>query len=260
MSISAQMPGKQGISGSTLKIIAIITMIIDHIGATLVSGQITKLVTEQNLTYNQFAAEHYHLLIANYILRGIGRIAFPIFCFLLIEGFLHTRNNKIYALRLGLFALISEIPFDLALTGKLVDWSRQNVFFTLFLGLMMVQFMCIIDELYSSKPTIRLLLTIFILLIGAGLALLLHTDYDCFGVFVIVIMYKLRKNKFMEMMSGCICLLVMAINEIPCIIGLIPVKLYNGQRGLNMKYIFYIFYPAHLLILYLICRYMGIYG
>ena len=104
----------KGLSGSTLKIIEMVTMLIDHIGAAVLARMII--------------AGNADLYDAYRTLRMIGRIAFPIFCFLLIEGFQHTKNAKKYAERLFLFAAISEIPFDLAFSAKVLEFQYQNVF------------------------------------------------------------------------------------------------------------------------------------
>ena len=106
------MTKKVGWNSFWLKMIAITTMLIDHVGAVLLP---------------QYP-----------ILRIIGRIAFPIFCFLLVEGFMHTHDVIRYMTRIGLFALISEIPFDLLFYGRILDGTHQNVFFTLFIGLVML--------------------------------------------------------------------------------------------------------------------------
>ena len=95
-----------------LKCIAIITMLIDHIGAVLFPE--------------------------NLVLRYIGRISFPIFCFLLAEGFYHTKNVKKYMMRLAVFAVLSEIPYDLAFRNTYIEFTRQNVFFTLLIGVVMM--------------------------------------------------------------------------------------------------------------------------
>ena len=115
---------RKGLSGSALKIIAIVTMLIDHIAATVII-RILKFGG-----YNDGLYQLYR------VMRNIGRIAFPIFCFLLVEGFMHTRDREKYALRLGCFAAVSEIPFDLAFNGKVLEVGYQNVFFTLLLGLL----------------------------------------------------------------------------------------------------------------------------
>ena len=117
------MPQK-GLSGSTLKLIAIITMLIDHIGAAVIA---------RLLIAGQGSEMLYKIY---YAMRAVGRVAFPIFCFLLVEGFFYTGSRKKYALRLFGFALLSEIPFDLAFSGKILEFGYQNVFFTLLIGLL----------------------------------------------------------------------------------------------------------------------------
>ncbi len=118
----------RGITGNTLKIIAIVTMLIDHIGVAIFENGMLKY-QDNSLAW---------VSIANLVLRTIGRIAFPIFCFLLVEGFFHTRDIKKYGTRLFLFALISEIPFDLAVFDTWFYPGYQNVYFTLFIGLWVI--------------------------------------------------------------------------------------------------------------------------
>ncbi|NLG02851.1 MAG: hypothetical protein GX567_03310, partial [Clostridia bacterium] len=120
----------KGIPGSTLKIIAIITMLIDHIAAVVLADYLS--IDGIRTIYK--------------IMRSIGRLGFPIFCFLLVEGFMHTRDIKRYARNLGLFALISEVPFDLAFKHKLIYLDYQNVFFTLFLSLLAIWIISLIEE------------------------------------------------------------------------------------------------------------------
>ena len=117
-----------GLTGSTLKLFAIITMLIDHTGAAVV-GTIIGLGNLRTTDY-----ELYRTLSTLYrLMRGIGRLAFPVFCFLLVEGFFHTRSVRKYCERLFLFALVSEFPFDFALKPSAVFWNKQNVDFTLLL-------------------------------------------------------------------------------------------------------------------------------
>lgn len=118
---------RKGVSSSTLKITAVTAMVIDHAAAVIL---LRVLLADGYVNMAQEGV----LYVAYQVMRGIGRVGFPVFCFLLVEGFQRTRDVRKYALRLAAFALISEIPFDLAVCGQLT-WRTQNVYFTLFLGL-----------------------------------------------------------------------------------------------------------------------------
>ena len=204
---------------------------------------------------------------ADMIMRAIGRISFPIFCFLLIEGFMHTHDVKKYALNLGIFALVSEIPFDLAFAGKPFYLDYQNVFFTLFIGLVMMIFLQKIDSKAQKdagawqranwKVSVGKLLVI---VAACAVATLLKTDYSAMGILTIVLMYNMRKNKMYCIGIGCAVLTLLSLNEITCFLAMIPVHFYNGKRGLNLKYPFYAFYPVHLLVLFAIAAVLGIAG
>ena len=132
---------KRGISGSTVKIIAILAMLIDHVAAVILTRQMVAtgyLKAFESGVYEElmgWLAENKALYYSYDCMRMVGRIGFPIFCFLLVEGFQRSKNLKMYLARLGIFALISEVPFDLAITGSAFELGYQNVFFTLFLGL-----------------------------------------------------------------------------------------------------------------------------
>ena len=127
---------KRGLSQEGLKLLACVTMLIDHIGATLVLRMLQTMPVRN---------EQYNLLVGiYYALRIIGRIAFPIYCFLLVEGAYHTRNPKKYGMRLFVGMLLSEIPFDLAFSLRgnvLFDWSSNSVMLTLLLGFCMIEAM-----------------------------------------------------------------------------------------------------------------------
>lgn len=222
------------LSGSTLKLIAICAMTIDHFAASIIYHGI--LLPAAPLTEGTGAWTWYMIYK---VMRFIGRIAFPIFCFLLVEGFLHTSNRKKYAFRLFLFALISELPFDLALFNSPIDWGNQNVFFTLTIGLLVIWTM---DSV--SKRNLQVPLQLSAILAGCLLAWFLKTDYDYKGILLIVILYIFRYDRKLRTIAGCVSLLW----EAPACLAFIPINLYNGKRGLSLKYFFYAFYPLHLLI------------
>ena len=234
-----------GLSGSMLKWIAIITMLIDHIGASVIEGYLMN--THGHSLYLGYSSMTYEQMMAwyslDYVLRCIGRVSFPIFCFLLVEGFLHTRDVTKYALRLGLFCIISEIPFDLAFWGEAFRWDYQNVFFTLLLALLGIWGMDYFRK--KGKPILGGLC----ILGGAMLAEVLHTDYGAFGVALIAILYLFHDQKFLRTLFGAGVLLLYGGIEGFGAIGFLPISFYNGTRGRQPKYFFYVFYPVHLLIL-----------
>lgn len=244
--------GKKGIAGSTLKMIAILIMLIDHIAAVILDRVILGGEAEAlNRIYE-----------LDVWMRWIGRISFPIIAFLLVEGMLHTKNKIKYACNLGLFALISEIPFNLAFQGNMWDASYQNVFFTLFFGLLVLIGFQWIENKFDgpkvSQANLQSILKIAVLGTGMLLAALFQTDYGYWGVLAIAFMYLFRQNRFMEGAVGCTILCLMSTVELTSFASLIPICFYNGKRGLQMKYGFYLFYPLHPLILYWIALFMGI--
>lgn len=227
--------GKVSMNGFNLKLIAMITMFIDHMAAILLPSESTAWL----------------------VCRSIGRLAFPIFCFLLVEGFLHTHNVKKYLARLLLFALISEIPFDLAFTSRSIHNGfllHQNIFFTLFIGLAVIYGLSITSTVFAKNIVIDKLLQSLLILTGCFIAYKLNTDYEYMGVLMIVAFYLLRNNKI---------LLVLAVLSVNTLFGLgiqtlgavsmMFILTYNGKRGRQgNKYLFYVFYPAHIFVLYLI--------
>ncbi|NLK72751.1 MAG: hypothetical protein GX285_07020 [Clostridiales bacterium] len=219
-------------TGFYLKIIAITTMLIDHIGAVFLDfGSLEYLV-----------------------FRSIGRLAFPIFAFLIAEGCEKTSDIKRYMLRLFIFAWISEVPFDLAFYNSFFDFSHQNIFFTLFLGAAAIY---IYNLAYNKDGLIRYGAYIipFALMIVAEA---LRTDYGAIGVFLIFFIYLNRERRLNKFIIIALGNAMLTSPKYPVqlfgIVSLIPLYFYNGERGRNIKYIFYIFYPLHLLVLGIINR------
>lgn len=242
--ISKPMPiwHRFGISGSTLKLIAMAAMVIDHAAVALI------------MPYMASAYEyHESLVFAHDLCRYIGRIAFPIFCFLLVQGYLHTKNVGKYALRLTIFAVLSEIPFDLAGFGKVVDFGAQNVLWTLLLGIVALSLVEYVQKLSFVKNTGQSCLLSWLMVVPiAALAYVLKTDYDAFGVILICILYITSTNKWEQIIVGAI----VVSWERTAFLAFLPIAFYNGQRGLPLKWIFYLFYPLHLLIYGLLRLYL----
>lgn len=216
-----------GISGAALKWLAIIAMAIDHFGAGYLAytGQ---FVTATG--FNLYA-----------LCRLIGRLAFPIFAFLIIQGYQHSSNRRNYTNKLLVFALISEIPFDLAFYNRLVYWDHQNIFFTLAIGLIGFS---LFEKYERERNTVLQMATA---LVAAVLAELLQVDYGLYGILFMFGLGMLRNQKLLQTLFGILMGLVQGIGAS---IAFIPIWFYNGQRGRQSKWLFYIFYPAHLLIIY----------
>ena len=179
---------KYGLNRGNLKMIALFCMALDHIAGIVLTAW------QKTLPSDSFVYSCDRFLI--FFLRLIGRLAFPIFCFFIVEGLIHTRNIYRYAFRLFLLALISEIPFDVSHTAKLFDFDNQNVFWTLFLGLAAIY--CI-DGLYRKfrlKAAARGFWIILITLAAGIVATVLNTDYAGFGVATIVIIYLAGRKEY----------------------------------------------------------------
>lgn len=207
-----------GLNSFQLKCIAVITMIIDHTGAVLFPDNMT--------------------------LRYIGRIAFPIFCFLLVEGFFYTRDVRKYMLRLGMFAVISEIPYDLAFRDTVIEFEHQNVFFTLFIGVVMMY------VLEKGREWPIKAAEVFLAMWAADF---LCTDYRFKGIILIAVYYFLRRDGWAKHAAGVVWnLLWNGSVQMYGAAASVFLALYNGEKGMSMKYFFYLFYPLHLLVLYIV--------
>ena len=228
-------------SGSTLKIMALTIMLIDHVGAVIV---------RRTMWMPEFDHEFWNSLYMP--LRYIGRLAFPIFCFLLVEGYVHTSDVKKYMRRMLLFALISEIPFNLAITGKLIDLNYQNVFLELAFGIG-AMFCLELVENNLNNYFLQVISRIGVIAVFAIAAESFNFDYGMYGIISIIALYVFRQNKIMQLLAGAISFCWEPVAPW----AFLMIAFYNGKRGRKIKYAFYIFYPAHLLGLYLIARIIG---
>lgn len=242
----AQMP--KCISQEQLKLLACLSMLLDHTGAILVA-QILR-----SGAGGLFFRELYTML------RTIGRMAFPIYCFLLAEGVHHTRDPRRYGLRLLIAVFLAELPFDLALHGGF-SWQNQSVMVTLLLGFL---------TLDSMKHCRHFLPKLLIVLPFALLAEILQSDYGAKGVALIAIFYLTRNIphgrvlQFLGMWFLFSPSHLMALNWMEgirittqewAVLALIPISLYSGEkqsRSKGLQWAFYLFYPIHLAILWLL--------
>ena len=238
---------KFDLSSSALHVIAMIFMLCDHLWATLIPG-------------NQW-------------LTCLGRLAFPMFAYMAVEGYFHTGNLKRYVLRLLLFAVISEIPFNLMYSSSLIYPFHQNVLWTLLLGIGLIQ----VNEHVAKKGKLWLRFAIgcVTVLLGWVIGMLTMVDYYGFGVVTILVFYFFRKRTWWCLLAQIAALYYLNVEAlggfyfevnimgktIPIVqqglalFALIPIWLYRGRKGYNRKwfqYACYGFYPLHMLLLYLL--------
>ena len=212
-----------------LKIIALITMFFDHVGYII---------------FHRFSFMNY-----------IGRLSFPLFAFMITEGFKHTKDLKKYFFRLLIFAFISQIPYMLFISN-LSNVFTLNILFTLTLGLLAI-------TVYDKSKN-KLLGFLFAILC-AIIAHFLNFDYGWFGIAIIFIFYIFKKKKiYMNLLFIIFTFINYFYNYITtlrveylfiilfCILSLIPINLYNEKKGKNTKYFLYFFYPIHLIVLYIL--------
>lgn len=227
-----------------LHVLAMVLMLCDHMWASVIPG--------------------------NDWMTSIGRIAFPIFAFLLVEGYFHTRSVKKYALRLLIFAIISEIPFNLVVSSSIIYPFHQNIMWTLLLALGLMHWNEQVK--ISGKEWKRIAVAVVSILLGYAAGVLLFVDYFQAGVVTVLIFYFFRKQKWQHRVAQLVCLWYINFEILGgigweivlfgqtiflprqglALLALIPIWLYRGKQGYHSKVIQYInygFYPAHLLIL-----------
>jgi len=233
-------------TSASLHIMAMAFMLCDHLWGTVVPG--------------------------NNWMTCIGRIAFPIFAFLLVEGYFHTKNLKKYTLRLLLFAVLSEIPFNLAFSGGVIYPLHQNVIWTFLIAIGMI----VLNEKVAKKRVgIRILVGCATILLGSLVGMITFVDYHHAGVLTVLVFYFFRKRTWWCRLGQLICLGYINLEMLGglvyeftlfgetvsfahqgfALLALIPIWLYRGKQGYHSKvfqYVCYAFYPAHLLVLGLV--------
>lgn len=236
-------------TSASLHIMAMAFMLCDHLWGTILSG--------------------------NDWLTCIGRLTFPIYAFLLVEGYFHTKNLKRYVGRLTLFAVLSEIPFNLAMGSTVFYPLHQNVLWSFLISIWLIH----LNEKAKGKLWRQILVGIGTVLLGYILGIVTFVDYYGSGILMVMVFYFFRQRKWWCFLGQFICLAYINFELLDgfayelrlfgetfyfarqgfAMLALIPIWLYRGKQGLHNKplqYSYYAFYPVHLLILGLIQMYM----
>lgn len=240
------------ISSKGLHIIAMIFMLMDHMWATLFTS-------------------------ADW-LTSVGRLAFPIFAFMIVEGYTHTKNLQKYVLRLLLFAVITEIPFNLMVGNSVIYYVHQNVLWTFLIGIGLIH----INELARKKEKLWLtvLTAALTTVIGFVLGHITFVDYNAAGILTVLVFYFFRGRKWwcylgqliglyyinVELLQGYFFEIELfghsfeIIQQGLALFSLAFIWLYKGRQGKKSKafqYFCYTFYPAHMMLLWLIMFFMN---
>lgn len=219
----------QKINGAQLKYIAFASMFIDHFNKAI----ITPFLTGSGV-----------LNIITTIFDVLGRIAFPIFAFMIVEGFFKTKSRWKYLRNLLVFATISEIPYDMFQSAVFINTWSQNILWGLALGLFTIMVIDKLKEKIKKRP-LWIFVSIFIVALSSLGSMLISADYEYYAIIIIYIYYLFYDKRLLA--SGLGYLVI--IKEIYAILGFATVLLYNGEKGKQNKTFNYLFYPVHLLIL-----------
>lgn len=229
------------LSGAELKLIAIISMLADHVNKALI--------------YPYLESNHGFLAFISDVFDIIGRIAFPLFCFMLVEGYFKTRNRKKYLLNLLLFGVISEVPFDMFTTASFFNMNWNNVMFTLALVLVTVWIIDTLKEKMQKRPkALWYLVSILIVLVMCIVSMSLSLDYEHHAILIGYFFYLFHDMPVFAIPFGYASM----FKEPWALLGFGLTLTYNGERGKQHKMLYYWFYPVHLLILGLLRLYLGI--
>lgn len=235
---------KVEITSMSLHMMAMLFMLCDHLWGTIIPG--------------------------NDWLTCVGRLAFPVFAFLLVEGYFHTKNLKKYVARIFIFAVLSEVPFNLAMGSRLFYPIHQNVLWSFLLSLGLIHW----NEktAQTGKLWLRILVGCATVLTGCILGIVTMVDFYHAGILTVLTFYFFRRKNWWSRLCHLICLWYINVEILGgfsyelqtfgitwfltrqgfALLALIPIWLYQGKQGYHSKwlqYVYYGFYPLHLLIL-----------
>ena len=241
------------ITADGLKMFACITMLIQTIGVAVIEKGLIHLDQYTQDSLNQAMAQDSRLMTLagiGSIMQLIGGMAIPVFAFLLVEGFRNTSDYKKYLLTMIITALVSEIPYDLAICGKVWDLSSQNAMITMCICLIMLKCM----ELFSNSSGFAgSMVRILIMIAAIVWVSIFRAEYGLCMVLLVTVFYVFDTKNVLKTVLGCIISLMYVTGPI----AFYGIWCYNGERKDRInKYVYYAFYPLHLLVLGVIAKFV----
>lgn len=233
------------ISVNALKITGAVLVALYFFSASVVQNGILQVSSRTPEELNELLASDGQAMLwagIGSVASVIGVIGIPIFAYLLVQGAEHTASFRRYILSVLLFAVVSEVPYDLAMFGQPWNWSEQNSLWTVLISLVMLWLM----KRFDGRGTVPLLLHLMFAAAGCFWAILLHCKFGGGFVLITAVLYLLRSHKGVSLGLGALVSLIYATAPL----GFVPVAMCNGRRrdmGFG-KYAYYLFYPVMLAV------------
>lgn len=241
------------ITADGLKMFACIVMLIQSIGIVIIEKGLIHLDQYTQAGLNEAMVQNSHLMTLagmGSVMQLIGGMAIPVFAFLLVEGFQNTSDYRKYLLAMGVTALISEIPYDWAMSGKLLDMSSQNALIGTCICLMMLKYL---DMFKEMSGTARTLVRVLVVLAAVIWVSMIRAEYGLCMVLLVAVFYVFDTRNVLKTILGCMISLMYVTGPI----AFYGIWCYNGERKNRIpKYVYYTFYPLHLLVLGAVGRYL----
>ena len=241
------------ITADGLKMFACIVMLIQTVGIAVIEKGLIHLDQYTQESLNQAMSQDSRLMTLagiGSIMQLIGGMAIPVFAFLLVEGFRNTSDYKKYLLTMIITALVSEIPYDLAICGKVWDLSSQNAMITMCICLILLKCM----ELFSNSSGFAgSMVRILIMIAAIVWVSIFRAEYGLCMVLLVTVFYVFDTKNVLKTVLGCIISLMYVTGPI----AFYGIWCYNGDRKDRInKYVYYAFYPLHLLVLGVIAKFV----
>lgn len=233
------------ISVNALKLVGAVLMVLYFFSAAVVQNGILHVSEYNSEQLNELLANDAQAMLwagIGSIGSAVGIMGVPIFAYLLVQGVEHTSDLRRYILTVLGFAVISEVPYDLAMSGQAFNWSEQNSLWTVLIALVMLWLM----KTFQGKGMMPLVLNILFTAAGCFWAILIHSRFGGGFVLIAAVLYLLRERKGVSYGLGALVSLIYATAPL----GFVPVAMCSGERrdmG-QTKYVYYALYPVMLVL------------
>lgn len=274
---------RKGMAGSTIKVLVMISLFLQSLNVVIMDpfldiesvGKSLEPVADNfkavftpdwkfaaNSLYTDAVREFFDAKSGAWtmylIFSIVGSIAVPLLCYIVLQEFLVSDNKRNDVLTLGMFAMASEIPYDLAVKGKVLEYSTQNLFVGIFIGVAVVWIMDYIFNKVARSAFIKYFLSMLVFILGILLAIITKTYFFIFPVLVIACMYIFREKKMLGPVIGCFAMTTVSPYYLCSFASLIPINMFNGKIEKKLKNLLPIFYPVHFIILFIVKKCMNL--